>query len=122
MKKMGLLLTVVLVLAFTISMTAKAASFKENRREVSDKQYRVMEEEFLSAARMILLEKGCKNAGVTLTYVTDMDGNREYTVCVHHEKLSIMEADEYGILQARIMQSVKDILFAESILKKIYFK
>ena len=39
MKKMGLLLTVVLLLAFTISMTAKAASFKEDREEYRQQIY-----------------------------------------------------------------------------------
>ena len=119
MKKMGLLLTVVLVLAFTISMTAKAASFKEDRREVSDKQYRVMEEEFLSAARMILLEKGCKNAGITLTYIMDVQGNRTYTMTMHHVRLDNMETKEMALLESRLQERAEEILFTEIILKRI---
>lgn len=119
MKKMGLLLTVVLILAFTISMTTKAASFKEDRKEFIDKQYRVMEEEFLSVARRILLEKGCKNVGLTLTYITDVQGNRTYTMTMHHARLDNMETREMTLLEGRLQERAEEILFTEIILKRI---
>lgn len=119
MKKVMMLIAAVMIMVLGIGMSVMAASKEDGKDAISNEEYRVLEQECLQEVKQILLEKGCKNAGVTLTYVTDMDGNREYTVCVHHEKLNIMEADEYGLLQARIMQSVRNILFAKSNFKKI---
>ena len=79
MKKMVLFLTAVVVLVFGIGMTVKAASSKEII-EISKEQYRMMEEDYLEKVRDILLEKGCRNAGIALTYVTDAENNRSYTL------------------------------------------
>ena len=54
-----------------------------------------------------------------LSYTTDEAGNREYTVCVHHAKLDTMEVEEYGLLQARIKDTVRDTLMTEACMKKI---
>ncbi len=119
MKKAGLLLAAVLILVLGIGMTAKASSFKGGNIQISREQYRIMEEEYLEEVREILLEKGCKNAGITLTYITDIDGNREYVVTVHHAKLEKMENQELILLQARMQESAEEMLYAEVILKRL---
>ena len=119
MKKVTLLIAVVLVLVFGISMTAKAASFKEESIQFSREQYRLMEEEYVDEVRMILLEKGCKNAGVTLTYVADTEGSREYIVTVHHVKLQKLGSQELALLQARVREKAQKILFTDVVLKQI---
>lgn len=119
MKKVTLLIAAVLVLAFGIGMTAKAASFREESFQLSREEYQLMEEEYINEVRMILLEKGCKNAGVTLTYIADAEGNRKYTVTVHHAKLEKLESQELAILQARMQETAQKILFANVVLKQI---
>lgn len=119
MKKMGLFIIAILVFVFGIGMTAKAASFKEEDRGFSKEQYRVMEEEYVHEIRMILLEKGCKNAGVTLTYITDVNDNREYTITLHHARLERMETQEKVLLESRLQESAKKILFTEVALKQL---
>ena len=113
MKKMGLLLTAVMILIFGIGMTAKAASFKEEKSGFSKEQYCIMEEEYVNEVKLILLEKGCKNAGITLTYITDIEGNRDYTVTVHHNRLDKMEVQELKLLEARLQESAQNLLLAE---------
>ena len=73
MKKTILFVVTVLVFAFGIGITVKAAYGKENAGKFSEEEYRIMEEEYKHEARRILLEKGCKNAGITLTYVIDTE-------------------------------------------------
>lgn len=119
MKKIGLLTAAVLVFALAISISAKAASFKEENSEVTEKQYAIMEEQYVNEARMILLEKGCKNAGVTLTYITDVQGNREYTLTVHHTKLEKMKNQELALLKSRLQESGEKILLTEVSLKQL---
>ena len=119
MKKAGFLVVTILILVLGISMTVKAASQRTEDITFSKEQYRMMEEEYLEEVRDILLEKGCKNAGITLTYVTDEIGNRKYTVTAHHTKLEKMDAQQLLLLQARIQESAERMLFAEVELKQL---
>ena len=119
MRRMIMLVAVVMVLAMGIGMSVMASSEKGMTYVISNEEYKEMEQECLQDVKAILLEKGCKDAGVTLTYVTMEDGSREYTVCVHHAKLDVMESEEYGLLQARIKEVVRDNLMAEASIKRI---
>ena len=119
MRRMIMLVVAVMVLAMGIGMSVMASTDKEASYVISNEQYKEREQECLQEVKLILLEKGCKDAGVTLTYVTMEDGSREYTVSVHHAKLEVMENDEYGILQARIKDTVRDNLMAEASIKRI---
>lgn len=118
MKKIVFLLTMVTVLVLGIGVTVKAASSKGNYK-ISKEQYRVMEEEYLETVRDILLEKGCKNAGITLTYITNAEENRSYTVKVHHTKLEKMEMQELALLEARIQESGEKVLLAAVELERL---
>ena len=119
MRRVVMFVVVVMVLAMGIGMSVMASSEKEMSYVISNEEYKAMEQECLQDVKAILLEKGCKDAGVTLTYVTMEDGSREYTVCVHHVKLDVMESEEYGLLQARIKDAVRDNLMAKASIKRI---
>ena len=119
MKKMIGFVVAVMMMVLGVSMSVVASNEKEVAIVISNEEYKEMEQECLQEVKMILLEKGCKDAGVTLTYVTMEGGSREYTVCVHHAKLDVMESGEYGLLEARIKDAVKDTLMTNAYLKKI---
>ena len=119
MKRAGFLVAAVLILALGIGMTAKAASQRAENITYSKEQYCMMEEEYLEEVRDILLEKGCKNAGVTLTYITDNAGSRRYIVTVHHAKLKKIDTQQWTLLQAKIQESAERMLFAEVELKQL---
>lgn len=119
MRKLVFLLTLVSVLALGIGMTVKAASDKEEFR-ISKEQYCLMEEEYLKEVRDILLEKGCKNAGITLTYVADAEENRNYTITVHHPGLEDMEIQELALLEARMQELAEVLLFSGVELKQLF--
>ena len=119
MKKMAGLLIVVLSLVLGIGMSVKAAALKDDCSDFSVKQYDKMEEAYVKEAKMILLEKGCKNAGITLTYITGVDGNREYTITIHHSKLDKMEVRELALLTSRLQESAGKILLTEVSLKQL---
>ena len=119
MRRLVVLLMAAVVFVLGIGMTVKAASSKE-MIEISKEQYRLMEEDYLEEVRDILLEKGCRNAGITLTYVTDAENNRSYTVTVHHNRLEDLEAQELKLLEARLQELAEVTLLAEVELAQLF--
>lgn len=117
MRKSGFLLTMVLVLFLGITMTVKVSAAEQDMKNRKDRS--LSETEYLEEVQQILLEKGCKNAGVTLTYVTDTEGNLEYTLTIHHVKLEKMEKYEYTLLKARIEEKAQQLLASGICLKQI---
>ena len=117
MRKIVLLTVTVIILMLGINMTAKVVTAKE--KSISREQYRILEEEYKNEVRMILLEKGCKNAGIMLTYVEDAEGTRDYTVTLCHAKLDKMEDADMLLLKARLQESGQEILMANVIIKRI---
>ena len=75
MKKVVVLVGMVLVMALGIGMSVMASSKEVEGTVISAEDYAVLEQECMQEVKNILLEKGCKNAGITLTYVADMEGN-----------------------------------------------
>lgn len=118
MKRLRLMVTIVMIMVLGIGMTVKAASTQEEMK-ISKEQYQMMEKEYLEEVRDILLEKGCKNAGVTLTYVTDAKEHRNYVITVHHARLEDMEVQEIALLEARMQEIAEVMLFAEVELKQL---
>ena len=112
MKKLVWTIMVAILMVSGISSTVKAASFGEEV-QISATEYKIMEEEYINCVKQILLEKGCKDAGVSLTYVTDGKNGREYTVTIHHKKLERLEKDEFSLLMNRIEEAGERILFCE---------
>lgn len=103
MRKMVLLLGTIMMLALGFGMSVMA--FSTGEKDFSKEEYREMEAEYLEEARQILLEKGCKNAGITLTYIVDQEDNRKYTVSVHHRKFEEFNQEARVLLQARMKEA-----------------
>lgn len=104
MKKMGRYIILVCILVMGLGMTVMAMS-PEREGDISEEQYEAMEQEYLDEVRQILMEKGCKNAGLTLTYIVNAREERIYTVTVHHRRLNAMEEWEICLLKARAKEN-----------------
>ena len=107
MKRVVMFFAIILSLTLGFGISAKAVSEKES---VSQEEYCLARMAFEEEVRDILLEKGCKNAGVTVTYITDGEGQREYCVTMHHRKLTLMSDMEWKLLQARVKEAGKNFL------------
>lgn len=113
MRKIIVITGMILILALGFGMSALAVSTEE--RVPNAEEYRNMEAEYIEKIRYILLEKGCKNAGITVTYIVDNEARREYTVTIHHRKLEKMTTEEWALLQARIQETGMGILLNSDI-------
>lgn len=113
MKKLVWTVMVAMMMVSGISSTVKAAVVGEEV-QIGAKEYKMIEKEYVNVVKQILLEKGCKDAGVTLTYITDGKTGREYTVTIHHKKLEQLEGDEFSLLMNRIEEAGENLLFCET--------
>lgn len=101
---MAVTLGLVLVTAFCVVMTVKSQS---NVEEVAvENYYREKEQEMLADTRAYLSREGFTNSGVTLTRVVDEEGNREYTITVHHRKISNLQEDARETLRVALQELV----------------
>lgn len=84
-----IILTLVLILITTLSIRGTAYSMeKTNMHDSMDPYYKSLENEYTNNVKNLLSELGYSNAGIMLTKVVDVDGNREYTLSLHHKLLS----------------------------------
>ena len=94
--------TVVLILIIVLCVGGTARS--ESRDEAQRVENRVQEQQLLTDARQYLKDNGYTNSGVTLTYVTDADGDPEYTFTIHHKRINDMSEEEREAFSAELMQ------------------
>lgn len=95
--------TVVLILIIVLCVGGTARS--ESRDEVQRVENRVQEQQLLMDVRQYLKNNGYTNSGVTLTYVTDADGDPEYTFTIHHKRINDMSEEEREAFGAELMQA-----------------
>ncbi len=94
--------TVVLILIIVLCVGGTARS--ESRDEAQRVENRVQEQQLLTGVRQYLKNNGYTNSGVTLTYVTDADGDPEYTFTIHHKRINDMSEEEREAFSAELMQ------------------
>lgn len=75
------------------------------QREETEENYREMEEQYRLQVQEVMTQAGYPNSGVTMTYVTSEDGNRQYTVQIHHRRLEKMKTED----QEQLKQEVSHI-------------
>ena len=95
--------TVVLILIIVLCVGGTARS--ESRDEAQRVENRVQEQQLLTDVRQYLKDNGYANSGVTLTYVTDADGDPEYTFTLHHKRINDMSEEEREAFSAELMQA-----------------
>lgn len=84
-------LTICLILISAFCVTGTVISQSNPGQAELENYYREKEKELVKETKEYLNEAGYANSGVTLTRVVDGDGNREYTVTVHHGKIDKMD-------------------------------
>lgn len=76
-----LILIILLCTTETVMSRNKADAAGEKRYLAS------LEKEYESCMKLLLKEKGYQNSGVTVRWISDEEGNRSYTVMIHHRRL-----------------------------------
>lgn len=92
--------TVILVFISVLCISGTVISQEKGKSKVEERYYYQAQQDYVKAVRRFLGEQGYKNSGVTMTYVLTENGSREYTVTIHHKKISALSDGEKNVLKA----------------------
>ncbi len=81
---LGLVLILVLLLGNTAAGRSGQAPEWEQYLAAQEQQLAIQMREYLGAA-------GYSNSGINITHVTDAEGQRFYTVRIHHQDITLLE-------------------------------
>ena len=93
-----ILTTIVLILVTAFSIAGTVISKNDFKADELEQYYLQKEKQLTEDVRDFLNQKGYRNSGVTVTRVVESNGNREYTVTVHHGDIDRMTEGERTVL------------------------
>lgn len=93
-----ILTTIVLILVTAFSIAGTVISKNDFKAGELEQYYLQKEKQLTEDVRDFLNQKGYRNSGVTVTRVVEANGNREYTVTVHHGDIDSMTEGERTVL------------------------
>lgn len=70
---------------------------------------RERERQLVEDIREFLRQQGYGNSGVMLTRVVDADGSREYTLSIHHRRITTLGEEE----RERLAEELQEIAFTD---------
>ena len=105
-----------IVLAILFMVAAFVGRLEINTRKQKETSYCEKEQELITSVKDFLSQKGYTNCGVTMTRVMDESGIRHYTLTVHHDRISKMNATEKNNLE----EALEQITFADTDRKVCY--
>ena len=83
---------------FCVVITVEGKSSPD--KKATDRFYAEREAEWKPLVRTCLEEAGLHNAGLMITHREDGEGNREYTIRVHHQRLAGLSEEDRCALEA----------------------
>lgn len=105
-KNMVFVVTTIALIMVILFCTSQTVMSQEKADMRSQKQYyAAMEQEYLAELKQLLADSGYNNSGVTIRWVSDETGNRNYTVMIHHKKISHLSIQEQEVLQEELMKT-----------------
>lgn len=112
--------TVILVFISVLCISGTVISQEKGKSKVEEKYYYQAQQDYVKTVRNFLNEQGYKNSGVTMTYVLTKEGDREYTVTIHHKRISALSEGEKKRLKAacgKLVFPVEDCLIFHEFLE-----
>ncbi len=97
----------VIVTAFCCAGTVMSRTdFSAQELEHYDRE---RERQMVEDVREYLRQRGYGNSGVMLTRVMDADGSREYTLSIHHSRITALGEEE----RERLAEELQEIAFTD---------
>lgn len=100
-------ITIILVLVTAFCISGTVISQSKGKSAVEEAYYRDWEREYVQKIRGLLANQGYDNCGVTMTRVIETDGNRDYTIEIHHRRISGLKWNQ----KQALLEACKDISF-----------
>lgn len=100
--------TVLLVLIAALFAGCTAMSRTDIGTRELEEYYLTKEQALTKDVRELLAVKGYENSGVMVTRVIEDDGNRLYTIAVHHKRIDLLDDKERQMLLSQVENLVFD--------------
>ncbi len=101
----GITVVLCLMIFFCVSMTVSSNGKGATSEKAAYCHY--LEKDYEAQARAIMNENGYWNSGITMTRISNADGTREYTVALHHERLTKASTEQ----KSELFDSLRTIEF-----------
>lgn len=88
---MTALITTLLVLISVLAVSGTVLSQSSAGSREQKEYYRMLEQEYVKSVQDYLEEQGYVNSGVTMNRMIEADGSMEYTVTIHHRRISALD-------------------------------
>lgn len=100
-----LIISMVCILILVFSIAGTVIGRQTDEYELNNPYYKQMENNYLKEVKDVLSDLGLENSGLSLTKVIFPNGEREYTLLLHHYK--IKEAEKEKIMeQLRVIETI----------------
>lgn len=91
-----------IVMAAVLFITGSIQSQAADTLRAQEEYYEQLEREYIGQVRSFLDRQGYRNSGVTLSRVVDSEGQRSYTILVHHRAMDQLEDEELAELLGQL--------------------
>lgn len=109
-KILGMAVVGIVIISLIIIFSAKVVSSAQAYTALEN-YYAELERDYKYAVRDYMNDNGYTNAGITVTRIVDAEGNREYTVKIHHDKLDRLDDEKREL----VMDEVAELGFNDDI-------
>lgn len=98
----------VLIISFCMTETVMGQSRADHRRE--KQYYLAMEKEYYADMKALLTKMGYADSGITIRWIVEETGERNYTVMIHHRRIT--QLDDAG--KEELLQELMKTEFREA--------
>lgn len=98
----------VLIISFCMTETVMGQSRADHRGE--KQYYSAMEKEYYADMKALLAKKGYADSGITIRWILEDTGERNYTVMIHHRRIT--QLDDAG--KEELLQELMKTEFREA--------
>ena len=99
MRRYGFYIVAAALVLFIFSMMTMTVNATEDKKlQHQNAYYEDMEDNYVASLKSELTAKGYRNAGITMTKIFYENGEREYTVKIHHKRMENLSLEEQEVL------------------------
>ena len=98
----AVVIAMVLVMALLLVFGGTVSGQVQEDVSISEEAYIQLEGEYVQQLRSMLRERGYENCGINLTRVVDTEGERAYSIVLHHKYLNKLTGEQEQSLFAEL--------------------
>lgn len=104
-----IMISMLLIVTTALCISVTVISQEKNAKREETAYYRALEQKYVGDMRVFLEQEGYVNSGITMTEVVEADGNRHYTVTIHHKRIQRLSEGE----RQELLTACKQIAFED---------